>query len=236
MSKIKLSIIVPCYNDIETVGTLIERVEGIRLPYGWKKELILIDDHSTDGTKEVVLRHQKKYPSTIIIIQEKNMGKGNCLRKAIPFCKGEFIAFQDDDLEYEPEDLIKMIKIITSEKLDAVFGSRLLGKKDYHIYKINKIAVCMLSTLTNILFGSSYTDVATNYKMVRSDLLKAIPLKSNRFSIDFELSAKLAQRTRRIKETPISYRPRTYEEGKKIKAIDGAKGLAVILLVRIKLI
>ena len=164
-----------------------------------------------------------------MIFQAENSGKGYSVRTAIPRCTGDFSITQDADLEYHPRHFARLLSHATDQGLDVVYGSRVLGGRRYHSYAINYWAVRFLTALTNLLFGSQYSDVATNYKLVRTSLLQSLRLTCTGFDLDFELSDKLALATRRIGEVPIDFEPRTFAQGKKIRARDGMRAFWVIL-------
>ena len=226
----KLSVIVCVFNERETILELLERVQQADLGAGWEREVILVDNYSTDGTRELL----KQYTSTprsnfTVIFHAENLGKGSSVRTAIPLCSGDFCVTQDADLEYHPRHFGRMLGYAMEHDLDVVYGSRVLGGKRYHSYAINYWAVRLLTALTNVLFGVRYTDVATNYKLVRTSVLKSLHLTCSGFDLDFELSNKLALATRRIGEVPIDFEPRTFAQGKKIRARDGMRAFLVIL-------
>lgn len=226
----KLSVIVCVFNERETILELLERVQQAELGAGWEREVIVVDNHSTDGTRELLQQYSSTPRSSLnVIFQTKNLGKGSSVRTAIPLCSGDFCITQDADLEYHPRHFGRMLGYALEHDLDVVYGSRVLGGKRYHSYAINYWAVRLLTALTNVLFGVSYTDVATNYKLVRTSVLKALHLTCSGFDLDFELSNKLALATRRIGEVPIDFEPRTFAQGKKIRARDGMRALLVIL-------
>ena len=222
-----LSVIICVYNERDTVLTVIERVQQADLGEGWTKELIVVDNCSTDGTRELLLGVTA--PNVKIIYQPRNLGKGTSVRTAIPHCHGEYSITQDADLEYDPQEYRGLLDKALAEGLDVVYGSRVLAGKRYHHYTENYWGVRALTSLTNLLFGSRFTDVATNYKLVRTSVLQSLDLRASGFELDFELSDKLALATRRIGEVPIAYSPRTYAQGKKIRASDGLRALWVIL-------
>ena len=222
----KLSIIICVYNERETILPVIERVQTAELGAGWERELIVVDNCSTDGTRDLLA--MVTAPNVKIVYQPVNLGKGNSVRTAIPLCTGDYAITQDADLEYHPNEYRKLLDKALAEDLDVVYGSRVLGGKKYHYYEQNYWAVRFLTLLTNILFGSHYTDVATNYKLVRASILKSLRLSTTGFELDFELSNQLALATKRIGEVPISFSPRTFEQGKKIRSSDGFHALGVI--------
>ena len=223
----KLSVIVPVYNERDTVLTLLDRVQAAELGDGWAKEIIVVDNCSTDGTAELLRSYSAS--NVRVIFQPRNMGKGTSVRTAIPLCTGEYTITQDADLEYDPEEYRALLRKALDEGLDVVYGSRVLGDRRYHHYAFNYWGVRLLTAMTNLLFGARYTDVATNYKLVRTALLKSLKLTSSGFELDFELSDKLALASRDIGEVPINFRPRTFEQGKKIRLSDGLRGVLIVL-------
>jgi glycosyltransferase involved in cell wall biosynthesis len=222
----KLSVIICVYNERETILEIINRVQAVELGDGWERELIVVDNCSTDGTRELL--KSVTASNVNIVYQPRNRGKGNSVRTAIPLCTGDFAITQDADLEYNPAEYPCLLQKALADNLDVVYGSRVLGGKRYHYYAANYWTVRVLTWLTNRLFGAPYTDVATNYKLVRTPILKSLKLTCSGFDLDFELSNKLAQATRRIGEVPISFSPRTYAQGKKIRFHDGLRACWVI--------
>jgi len=228
MNKNLLSVIVCVYNEERTIEKLINKVEDSKLPDNFSKEIIIIDNCSTDKTKIILKKFINKKNITIKL-QNKNYGKGNSIIEGLKISKGEFIVFQDADLEYDPENYYPLIKKILNENLDAVFGSRLLKNKDYHIYKLNSIGSRYLTNLINYLFNANFTDSSTNHKLIKTKVLKKLDLRSRGFELDFEIALKLAKNNYKYTEIPISFKPRTKKDGKKIKLIDGFKCMLVIL-------
>ncbi|MBI5081798.1 MAG: glycosyltransferase family 2 protein [Chloroflexi bacterium] len=222
----KLSVIICVYNERETILEIIKRVQSVDLG-DWQRELIVVDNCSTDGTRELL--KTVTAPNVKIVYQSKNMGKGNSVRTAIPLCSGDYSITQDADLEYNPQEYPKLIQKAVSENLDVVYGSRVLGGKKYHHYAANYWGVRFLTLLTNFLFGAHYTDVATNYKLMRTPILQSLKLTCSGFDLDFELSDKLALVTKRIGEVPIGFNPRTYQQGKKIRLWDGLHAVLIVL-------
>ena len=226
----KLSVIVCVFNERETILELLNRVQQADLGSGWEREVIVVDNHSTDGTRELLEDYNSAPRSDLtVIFQTQNLGKGNSVRAAIPLCSGDFCITQDADLEYHPRHFGQMLRYANEYGLDVVYGSRVLGGRRYHSYAVNYWAVRVLTALTNVLFGVSYTDVATNYKLMRTSVLKSLHLTCSGFDLDFELSDKLALATRKIGEVPIDFEPRTFAQGKKIRARDGMRAFLVIL-------
>lgn len=222
----KLSIIICVYNERDTILEVVRRVQGVELGADWTKEIIIVDNYSTDGTRDLLKTIQDE--NVKIILQPKNFGKGTSIRTAIPLCTGDYTITQDADLEYHPRQYPLLLEKAIRENLDVVYGSRVLGGKKYHHYAINYWGVRILTFLTNIFFGVHYTDVATNYKLIRTSLLKSLHLTCSGFDLDFEISNKLARATKKIAEVPITFEPRTYKQGKKIRFYDGLRSLYVI--------
>ena len=223
----KLSIIICVYNEIKTIKEILQKVNNVNLSAQFEKEIIIVDNNSQDGTKEFLknLVNSNQYN---IIFQKKNFGKGNSIITGIKEVSGDLVVFQDADLEYDPNNYVKLINHLNKNKLDAVFGSRVLNGKDYFYYKLNKFVVIKLTRLINFLFDGSFTDVATNHKLIKTKVLKKLNLVSKGFNLDFEISLKLAKYKFKCDEIPISYFPRTYKDGKKINFIDAIKSILVI--------
>lgn len=223
----KLSLIVCTYNEKDTILAVLEKIHEAPLLPGWDREVIVVDNASTDGTQELL--RSVEYDDTLVIYQPENLGKGTSIRTAIPHCTGDYAFIQDADFEYDPNDYPIYLTLVESEHPDAIFGSRTLGGKAIYKYVANYWGVKFLTTLTNVLYGSHLTDVATASKMVRTDILKRLKLTGAGFDLDFELPAKLLLAGYEIKEVSISYVPRTIEEGKKIRPWDGLWALRVII-------
>lgn len=222
----KLSIIICAYNEKDTILTVLERVQAVSLLPGWEKEILVVDNCSTDGTRELL--RTVKGDNIKIIFHPRNLGKGASVRTAIRHCTGDYAIVQDADLEYEPAEIPRFLDKAMSDHLDAVYGSRTLSGEVRCIYRQNYWGVLLLTWLTNLLFRTRYTDVATASKMVRTSVLRSLNLQSSGFDLDFELSNKLGKYRHRVAEIPITYRPRSIEEGKKIRAKD-----ALLALLRI---
>ncbi len=224
----KLSIIVCVYNEINTLEEILKRINNAFLPPKFDKEIIIIDNNSTDGTREFLdkLKNTNKYK---IFFQKKNYGKGNSIITGINEATGYYTVFQDADLEYEPNNYSKLIEHLEKNNLDAVFGSRIMHDEDYFYYKINRFAVINLTKIINFLFKGSFTDVATNHKLIKTHVLKKLNLKSKGFDLDFEISLKLLKYRFNCGEIPIKYFPRTYKEGKKINFFDAIKSFLIVI-------
>ncbi len=218
----KLSVIMPAYNEKDTILTALERVKAVEI----EKEIIIVDNCSTDGTRELL--QQINDDDIRIIFQPQNFGKGTSIRTAIPYCTGDYTIIQDADLEYDPQDWHKLVDVALEKHLDAIYGSRVLGGPKA-IYSHFYWGVRFLTFLTNLLFGANLTDVATACKMVRTNVLQELKLTCAGFDLDFELTDKLCKNGYQIVEVPVSYEPRSFEEGKKIRAKDGLKALFTIL-------
>ncbi len=227
----KLSVLIPVYNERYLVGELIRRVLAAPLPDDMERELIVVDDGSTDGTRDVLERLARENPSTIRYLpQAKNGGKGAAIRVAIAAATGEFSIFQDADLEYNPNDYTAMLKPLLTGHADVVFGSRFLSAERRRVlYFWHSLGNWGLTTLSNMLTDLNLTDMETCYKVFRTPILKSIPIRSRGFGIEPEITAKIAKRGLRVYEVPISYDGRTYLEGKKITWRDGYRALAVML-------
>ena len=218
----KLSVIMSAYNERDTILTVLERVKAVEI----EKEIIIVDNCSNDGTRELL--QQINDDDIRIIFQPQNFGKGTSIRTAIPYCAGDYTIIQDADLEYDPQDWHKLVDLAQERDLDAVYGSRVLGGPKA-IYTHFYWGVSFLTFLTNSLFKANLTDVATACKMVRTSVLQELKLNCAGFDLDFELTDKLLKNGYQIVEVPVSYRPRSFEEGKKIRAKDGLKALFTII-------
>ena len=226
----RLSILIPVYNERTVVERSLALVLQAPLPENMDRELIIVDDCSTDGTAAILDRIAAEHPNISLIRKSVNEGKGAAIRTAIGHATGDFCLVQDADLEYDPSEYPRLLRPLLDGNADAVFGSRYLVDEQTRVLPfwhsmINKY----LTLLSNMFCNLNLTDMETCYKVFRTDLLKSIPMRSNRFGFEPEITMKAAKRKLRIYEVPISYHGRTYEEGKKIGWKDGVKALGVIL-------
>ncbi len=219
----KLSVLVPVYNERWTLATILRRV--LAVPLDLDRELIVVDDGSSDGSWEQLQRLAADEPRIRAYRHERNRGKGAAIRTAIEHMTGDIAVVQDADLEYDPHDYRQMLVPILDGRADAVFGSRFEGHPRRVLYYWHEVANRALTLLSNMANDINLTDMETCYKMVRADVLKQLRLQSNTFTLEPEITCRLAQWGARIYEVPISYSGRTYDEGKKIRAIDGLKAL-----------
>jgi glycosyltransferase involved in cell wall biosynthesis len=229
---LKLSIIIPVYNEKDYIEKVIKMVHDVKLNYPVEKEVIVVDDGSNDGTREI-LNRLKEERNLKIIFNEKNMGKGYALRRGFENSTGDIIVIQDADLEYDPNDWNEMLKLILEDKADVVYGSRFYGKPHRCLYFHHYLGNKLISFLINFLCDITLSDIEVCYKMFKRDVLKDINLKQNDFGFEVEFTVKVAKSKKwRIYETGISYYGRTYKEGKKINWKDGFKALWYIFKYR----
>jgi glycosyltransferase involved in cell wall biosynthesis len=225
-----LSILIPVYNEAVLLERIIDCVVAARLPDNFDKEIIIVDDASTDFTPDIIQQLCKKHHNLISFRQLQKKGKGAAIRLAINAAKGDYIIFQDADLEYNPDDYFDLLIPLIENKADVVFGSRFLKSDTKNVtFVCHKFANKFLTFLVNCLTGLKLTDMETCYKIFRKDIIKSIPLQSNRFEIEAELTIKIAKRKLRISETPINYNGRNFAAGKKITWKDGIATIWTIL-------
>jgi len=225
-----LSILIPVYNERFHVEELLEKVLAVRFQDGVSTELVVVDDCSTDGTGDILRRIAEKEPRIRLFQHARNQGKGAAIRTAVREARGDVVVIQDADLEYDPAELPRLLSLILSGDADVVYGSRFLTYEHKRVlYFWHCLGNKFLTFLSNAFTNLDLTDMETCYKMTRASILKSIPIRSDRFGIEPELTAKFAKRNYRIYEVPISYRGRTYREGKKITWKDGCKAILAIL-------
>lgn len=225
----KVSIIIPVYNEKDTIEKLIEVVKNSNFA-GLEKEIILVDDASNDGSREILEKLQNEYK---ILFHVKNQGKGAALRTAFEHITGDYAVIQDADLEYSPSDYDNLLPLLINNEADVVYGSRFKNKENLKNFMLkNKLANMFLTVLTNILYGSKISDMETCYKAFKKDVIKNIKIKSDRFNFEPEITAKVLKNKYRLIEVPISYNSRGHEEGKKIGWKDGV--VAILTLIKYK--
>lgn len=226
----KLSVVIPVYNEERWLAELVRRVQVVPIP----KELILINDFSTDNTPAILKQLEQQYDNVRVFHQPKNMGKGAALREGFKHCTGDLVIVQDADWEYDPAEFPKLIQPIVDGRADVVIGSRFIGESHRVLYFWHSIANRGLTLLSNMFTNLNLTDMETCYKVFRREIIQGMELKSNRFGFEPEVTAKIARRRKgqkpwRIYEVPISYSGRTYEEGKKIGLKDAFQALYCIV-------
>jgi len=221
-----LSVVMPVYNERATVAEIVRRVLAVPL----RIELVAVDDASTDGTREE-LQSLARERGFKLLLQDRNRGKGAAVRRGIEASTGDVIVVQDADLEYSPEEYPELLDLIVKGKADAVFGSRFIGRHRCFLFT-HYLANLFLNLVTNVLYNTTMTDMETCFKAVRADVLKDLGLKSDRFGIEPEITAKLFKRGARVYEVPITYEGRDYSEGKKISWRDGFPALWTLVKYR----
>jgi glycosyltransferase involved in cell wall biosynthesis len=235
---VKLSLVIPVYNEVATLRAVVQRIVAVDLD----KELVLVDDGSTDGSRELLAQleaegltawlptpeHQRRTNEVRVHLQPQNMGKGAALRTGFGLTTGDIVVIQDADLEYDPQDIPLLIKPIVDGIADVTFGSRFIGSPRRVLYFWHTVLNRCLTLASNILNDLNITDMETCYKAFRADVIKGIEIEEDRFGIEPELTAKVAKRRLRIYEVPVSYQGRTYAEGKKIGWKDGVRALYCI--------
>lgn len=227
VNTVLLSVIMPCYNEEQTVGTILDQVRAVNL----NKEIIVVDDHSQDRTSIILAEIAAADPSVKVIRQPRNLGKGEAIRTGLAHARGDIVIIQDADLEYDPNDYYELVRPIIAGRVDVVFGSRFLGRHT-GMYFWNAVGNKFLTMMTNFLYNCWISDMETCYKVMRTEIMRSMHLESNDFRIEPEIAAKVMRLGYRIYQVPISYMGRTYEEGKKIKKIDGLKAIITLLRFR----
>jgi glycosyltransferase involved in cell wall biosynthesis len=231
-----ISLVIPVYNEKATLEELLRRVVAVDVP----KELVVVDDFSTDGSREVLSRlaerglaglesaHPVNENRLEVLFQERNQGKGAALRRGFAAATGEVVVVQDADLEYDPQEIPRLVRPILDGHADVVFGSRFIGETRRVLYYWHAVVNWGLTTLSNMTSGLNLTDMETCYKAFRRELIQSITIEEDRFGFEPEITAKVARAGARVYEVPISYHGRTYEEGKKIGWKDGFRAVYAI--------
>lgn len=224
----KLSVIIPVYNEKNTITEILKQVIDVPVD----KEIIIVDDSSTDGTREILKDIRRTHKDIRLILKEKNEGKGSAVREGLKHIAGDIVVIQDGDLEYNPMDWIRMLQVIKDKRADVVYGSRILGKGEKSSLTFY-LGGRLLSFLVNILYGANITDEPTCYKMFKVDVIRSIKLDCKGFEFCSEVTAKVLKKGYKIYEIPISYKPRKIKEGKKIRWKDGV--IAIWTLIKYRL-
>jgi glycosyltransferase involved in cell wall biosynthesis len=227
----KLSVIIPVFNERNTVVEVLRRVRSIELPDGIEREVIVVDDGSGDGTRDVL---KQLGDSTVrVVMHDHNRGKGAAVRTGFAHATGEYVLIQDADLEYDPDDWPKLLNPVLRGKARVVYGSRFTGERR-NMLLLHWIGNRFLSMMTNILYNTTLSDMETCYKLIERDLVSKLNLQSDRFDIEAELTAKILKRGVRIYEVPVSYSGREFDEGKKLTWRDGISALWTLVLYRFR--
>jgi glycosyltransferase involved in cell wall biosynthesis len=227
----KLSVVVPVYNERNTLVEVVRRMRTVELPEGLEREIVLVDDGSTDGTRDVL---RQLGDSTVRVVKhDHNRGKGAAVRTGLAHCSGDYVLIQDADLEYDPEDWVRLVNPVLRGKARVVYGSRFTGERRNMLF-LHWMGNRFLSFVTNVLYNTTLSDMETCYKLVDRELMEALHLRADRFELEPEITAKILKRKVRIYEVPISYTGREFEEGKKITWRDGITALWTLLKYRVR--
>lgn len=225
----KLSVIIPVYNEKEYIAEVIARVDAVLLPAKLERELVVVDDYSGDGTRDWLVPFAAARTDVVLIMHERNRGKGAALRTGFAAATGDFVLVQDADLEYDPQEYPSILAPLLDGRAEVVFGTRFLGQTHRVLYYWHALGNRLLTTLSNMLSNINLSDMECCYKAFRADVLTRISLVEDRFGFEPEVTAKVARLGCRIYEVPVGYSGRTYDEGKKINWKDGVSALRCIL-------
>jgi glycosyltransferase involved in cell wall biosynthesis len=224
-----LSVVLPVYNELATIREIIQRVRNVDMP----KQIVMVDDCSTDGTRDVLKNeYDGKYPDIVVIYHEKNQGKGAAIRTAIGACTGDLVIIQDADLEYDPDQYHDLVEPVLKQGAEIVYGSRFMNNRPKDMALPNRVVNWLLARMVRVLYGSPMTDEATCYKLFKREVLTSIPLTCQRFEFCPEVTAKALRRGHKIVEVPIKYEPRSHADGKKIRWTDGVDAIYTLLRYR----
>ena len=224
-NKSLLSVVVPVYNEVKTIQTILDRIKKVAV----EKEIIVVDDFSTDGTREIL--SQINDPQIRVVLKPKNGGKGSAVKEGIKAASGDYIIIQDADLEYDPEDFHLLLKAMTEKKGDVIYGSRFLGSSNFPSLS-HKIGNKFLTLVTNLLYGSKITDMETCYKLIPAKIAKSLNIQSKKFDMEPEITAKILKSGNKIAEVPIGYKGRAFSEGKKISWKDAFSAIWTLVKYR----
>ncbi len=232
MKAEKISVLIPVFNEIQFLEEILKRVEAVNF-CNLNKEIVLVDDGSTDGTRELLKKIGEANPDYFIDFHAENMGKGAALRTAITHATGDIIIIQDADLEYDPADYPELIQLLLDDRADVVYGSRLSGGKTVRAFNImHLIGNKLLTLITNLLYNTTLTDMETCYKAFKASVIKGVQIRSNRFDFEPEITAKVLKKNYHLYEVPISYYGRDFDEGKKITWVDGFSAIWALIRFR----
>ena len=227
----KISVLVPCFNEIKTINVILEKIIKSLEVYDF--EIIIVDDGSRDGSAEEIKKIEKNFTNVLGVYLSTNNGKGKAIQEGLKFCKGDIVIFQDADLEYNPNDIHKLIIPFLEANADVVYGSRFLGSNYVRLhYFSHYLANKFLTFVSNVFTNLNMTDMETGYKLFKNEVIKSIDINEKSFGVEPEITMKLAKKGFKFFEVPISYNGRSYKEGKKITAKDGVAALLCIVKYR----
>src|SRR5947208_15035655 len=228
----RVSFVIPAFDEARTIEEVLDRVDAL----GLDRQIVVVDDGSTDGTADIVERWRTaRADAAVVLLRQPNRGKGAAIRAAVPHADGEIVVIQDADMEYDPVDVPQLIEPIENGKADVVFGSRLIGGRPQRAYLFwHLVGNRLLTLLANALYNTTLSDIESGYKVFRTEVLRSLRLTRDDFAIEAELTGEVCRRGLRIYQLPIAYYGRTYAEGKKITWPDGFRAIWVLLAVRLR--